>query len=42
MTARTHDLAAVTMLTYVVASGQAPSLSLATGVVAVAANILGG
>ena len=41
MTARTHDLAAMTMLTYVVASGQAPHMSLATGMVAVAANILG-
>ena len=41
MTARTHDLAAMTMLVWVVASGKAPSLSLATGIVAVMANILG-
>lgn len=42
MTGRTHDLAAFTALTYVVATQLLPTISLATGLVALAANFIGG
>lgn len=42
MTGRTHDLAAFTALSYVVATQPIPQISLATGLVAVTANMLGG
>lgn len=42
MTGRTHDLAAFTALSYVVATQPLPTMSLATGIVAVSANLIGG
>lgn len=42
MTERTHDLAAFTALTYVIATQDLPSITVATGIVALGANILGG
>jgi inner membrane protein len=42
MTGRTHDLAAFTALGYVVATQPLSEFSLATGLVAVAANLIGG
>ncbi len=42
MTGRTHDLAAFTALSYVVATQPIPHISLATGLVAFTANMLGG
>jgi inner membrane protein len=42
MTGRTHDLAAFTALTVVVATQPMPQMSLATAVVALGANMLGG
>ena len=42
MTGRTHDLAAFTALSYVVATSPVPHISLATGIVALSANLLGG
>lgn len=42
MTERTHDLAAFTGLTYVIATQDIPSMTVATAVVALGANILGG
>lgn len=42
MTGRTHDLAAFAALSYVVATQPIPAMSLATGIVAVSANLIGG
>ncbi len=42
MTGRTHDLAAFTALTYTVATLPLSHMSLATGLVAFAANLIGG
>lgn len=42
MTGRTHDLAAFTALSYIVATQPLPSISLATGLVALSANFIGG
>lgn len=42
MTARTHDLAAVTALGIVVLSQPARTVTLATAIVAVFANLIGG
>src|SRR3569623_1726313 len=42
MTARTHDLAAITFLGIVVVSQPLPTISLATAIVAVFANLVGG
>ncbi len=42
MTGRTHDLAAFTALGYVVATQPIPTISLATGLVAFTANMIGG
>ncbi len=42
MTGRTHDLAAFTALTFIVATIPLQKISLATGLVAIAANMLGG
>lgn len=42
MTGRTHDLAALTTLTIYLATQNLPTLSLATGVVAIGANLIGG
>lgn len=42
MTGRTHDLAAFTALGYVIATQPIPSISLATGLVAFTANMIGG
>ncbi len=42
MTGRTHDLAAFTALTLVIAQGNTPQMSLATAIVAFSANMLGG
>ncbi len=42
MTGRTHDLAAFTTLTYIVATQPVHSISLATGLVAITANLIGG
>lgn len=42
MVGRTHDLAAFTALTLVIASQPIPQMSLATAIVSVAGNLLGG
>jgi len=42
MTGRTHDLAAFTALSYMVATNPVPSMTLATMVVAFSANMIGG
>lgn len=42
MTGRTHDLAAFTALSYVVAIQNIPQISLATAIVSVSANLIGG
>lgn len=42
MTGRTHDLAAFTALSYIVATQPLPAISLATGLVALSANFIGG
>lgn len=42
MTGRTHDLAAFTALSFVIATQPLVEMSLATGVVSVASNLLGG
>ena len=42
MTGRTHDLAAITALGIVVLSNPLPTISLATAIVAVFANLIGG
>lgn len=42
MTGRTHDLAAFTALTYVLVTYNIPHMSLATGLVAFSANMIGG
>lgn len=42
MTGRTHDLAAFTALTYIVATQPLPQMSLATVLVAFGANMIGG
>lgn len=42
MTGRTHDLAAFTALSFVVATQKIPQMSLATVIVAVSANLIGG
>lgn len=42
MTGRTHDLAAFTALSYIVATQPLQEISLATGLVAISANFLGG
>lgn len=42
MTGRTHDLAAFAALSYVVATQNIPQMSLATGIVALSANLIGG
>lgn len=42
MTERTHDLAAFTALTYVMATQNIPQMTVATAIVALGANILGG
>ena len=42
MTGRTHDLAAFTALSAIVISHQLPHITLATGLVAVTANLIGG
>ncbi|HEV2340024.1 MAG TPA: metal-dependent hydrolase [Patescibacteria group bacterium] len=42
MTGRTHDLAAFTAINYIVATSSLPHLSLATIIVAFAANMIGG
>ena len=42
MTGRTHDLAAFTALSYIVATQPMPKISLATALVALCANFIGG
>lgn len=42
MTGRTHDLAAFAALSYIVATQNIPQMTLATGIVAVSANLIGG
>lgn len=42
MTGRTHDLAAFTTLTYVIATQPLPHLSLGTAIIAFGANMIGG
>ncbi len=42
MTGRTHDLAAFTALSYIVASKQLPEITLATALVSLSANFIGG
>lgn len=42
MTGRTHDLAAFTALTFIVSHNPIPHISLATGLVAFSANMIGG
>lgn len=42
MTGRTHDLAAFAALSYVVATQPLPHFTLATGIVALSANLIGG
>src|SRR5437868_11896646 len=42
MTGRTHDLAAFTALNLVIVSQPLPQISLATGIAALAANMIGG
>lgn len=42
MTGRTHDLAAFTTLTYIIATQPLMTMSLATAAVAIAANMIGG
>lgn len=42
MTGRTHDLAAFAALSYVVATQDVPQMTLATGIVALSANLIGG
>lgn len=42
MTGRTHDLAAFAALSYVIATQTIPQMSLATGIVALSANLIGG
>jgi len=42
MTARTHDLAAITALGLVFLSGPAPTLNLSTAILAIFANLVGG
>lgn len=42
MTGRTHDLAAFTALTYVIATHSLPHMTLATALVAFSANMIGG
>lgn len=42
MTGRTHDLAAFTALTYIVTTQSLPHITLATGMVALSANLIGG
>ncbi len=42
MTGRTHDLAAFTALSYIVATQSMPKISLATALVALSANFIGG
>jgi hypothetical protein len=42
MTGRTHDLAAFTALTFVVATTVIPKISLATAMIAFGANMIGG
>lgn len=42
MLGRTHDLAAFTALSYLVATNPLPKITLATGLVALAANMIGG
>lgn len=42
MTGRTHDLAAFAALAYVVATTPLPAMSLATAIVALSANLIGG
>lgn len=42
MTGRTHDLAAFTALTFVVATSPLPKMTLATAMIAFGANMLGG
>jgi inner membrane protein len=42
MLGRTHDLAAFTALSYLVATNPLPNITLATGLVALAANMIGG
>lgn len=42
MTGRTHDLAAFSALSFIVATQDIPQMSLATVIVAVAANLIGG
>ena len=42
MTARTHDLAAFTALSFIVATQPIPQMTLATAIVAVGANLMGG
>ncbi len=42
MTGRTHDLAAFAALSYVVATQDIPQMTLATGIVALSANLIGG
>ena len=42
MTGRTHDLAAFTALTYVVATQPLPEMKLSTVLVALSANFIGG
>ncbi len=42
MTGRTHDLAAFTALSYIIATQPMPKISLATALVALSANFIGG
>lgn len=42
MTGRTHDLAAFTAITYILATQQVPHITLATAFVAFSANMIGG
>ncbi len=42
MVGRTHDLAAITAITYIIATSPIPKMSLATAVVALSATMIGG